>query len=72
MTAYLLRVKPTANGYTCTLRQLAGGQHPDDLAVTDVVATGVAESAPAAMVAAICNAHIPLVPSEPRKGGYAC
>lgn len=72
MTSYLIRVRQQAEGYTATLRKLEASGHPEDLAMTDVLATGIALTAPAAMLAAICNATIPELPSEPNRGRYAC
>lgn len=55
---YLLRVRPAETGFSCSLRQLAGTAHPEVRAVLGPVSRGVGATAPAAMLAAIADAHI--------------
>lgn len=67
---YLLRVKPVAaGGYTATIRQFVGTQHPEVRAVLGPVSSGKGETVPAAMLAAICQAQLGQAVREvPRNG----
>lgn len=72
MTAceYLLRVKPLEDGqgYSASIRQLAGTAHPEVRAVVGVVSYGQGANESAAMVAAVASRHLGHVVEVPRNG----
>jgi hypothetical protein len=69
---YLLRVRPCADGYTATLRRFEPTPHAEVRAIVGPVSTGAGANVPAAMVAAISNAHIPVIPAERARPGFRC
>lgn len=61
---YLLRVRPVPDGsYSASIRRLAGTAHPEVRAVLGPVAFGHGQTAPAAMLAAICASRVETVPA---------
>ena len=65
---YLIRVKPHGDAFKASIRQFAPTGHPEVRAVVGPVSYGEGANAPAAIVAAIAAAHLPLVPSaSPRR-----
>lgn len=64
---YILRVKPLPSGYAASCSRLAGTAHPDVRAVIGQVGHGQGETEPAAMLAAIVDARIGVVPSTVRE-----
>lgn len=68
MTEYVVRVRPTADGYSATVREVAAGVALDVRTIpTGAAGIGTARTAPAAILAAVIAARIPAVPSEPRR-----
>lgn len=63
MTEYLIRVQPHGDAFVATLRQFHATAHPEVRAVVGPVARGEGANVPAAMVAAIANAHIECLPA---------
>jgi hypothetical protein len=60
---YLVRVRHSGDDYTATIRRV----HPDtpiDAVTTGTETIAVARTAPAAIVAAVAAAHIPVVPAD--------
>jgi hypothetical protein len=73
MTEYVVRVRHTADGYSATVREVAAGVALDVRTLpTGAAGIGAARTAPAAILAAVCAAHIPAIPTEPRRSPYAC
>jgi hypothetical protein len=66
MREYLLRLRQSGDEFTATIREFAVASHPEVRAITGPVASGVGATAPAAMVNAIANAHIPALPAATR------
>jgi hypothetical protein len=69
---YLIRVRRYGDEYRATLRRVAPSSHPDELPITGPEITATGQTAPAAMLAAITEAHLPEIPAEPRASRYAC
>jgi hypothetical protein len=72
MSDYLIRVRRHEDGYLATLRPLAPSAHPEAIPSTGPEIIATASTAPAAMLAAITEAHLPEIPAEPRASRYAC
>jgi hypothetical protein len=68
---FLLRVRHDGDAYSASIRQFAATQHPEVRAVVGPVSRGEGATAPAAMLAAIVEAHIEGLPAS-RDSRYAC
>lgn len=67
---YLIRVRHEDGEFSATIRQFAPSGHPEARALLGPETTGVGANAQAAMVSAICSAHLGNV-DVPRRRGYA-
>lgn len=73
MREYVIRVRQSPDGYRATVREVAAGCSLDVVTLPSGVASvGAAQTAPAAILAAVVAADIPAVPSESRRAPYAC
>lgn len=70
MREFVLRVRPSGDAFTATLREFAATQHPEVRAIIGVSHEGAGANPSAAMVDAIAHAHIPAF-TEPRRSPYA-
>ena len=68
---YLVRVHLEGGEYTATIRQFAPSRHPEARALLGPETIGAGNSAEAAMVSAIANAHFGHV-AMPRRSRHAC
>lgn len=72
MTEYVVRVTPCEDGYEAVVREVAPGVALDVRTIpTGATGSGIAGTAPAAIVRAILAARIPVVTTN-RRRPYAC
>jgi hypothetical protein len=72
MREYLTRVRHHDGEYHATIREISPAREPGTLALTGPEGHGVAETEPAAMLAAIVDARLPDHRPDRRASRYAC
>lgn len=72
MREYLTRVRHHGDEYHATIREISPSREPGTLALAGPEGNGVAETEPAAMLAAIVDMRLPEHRPDRRASRYSC